>query len=88
MKVAKVLNVLGWIAIAFQVLALMGSIYSAANGARAFMPIMTHSAEAFGISISWWAGYLAVGLIGIALVIVARVLKKKAIAQEAEKDAL
>lgn len=88
MKAAKVLNVLGWIAIAYQVLALMGSIYSAANGARAFMPIMTNSAEAFGISISWWAGYLAVGLIGIALVIVARVLKKKAIAQEAEKDAL
>ena len=88
MKATKVLNVLGWIAIVYQVLALMGSIYSAANGARAFMPIMTNSAEAFGISISWWAGYLAVGLIGIALVIVARVLKKKAIAQEAEKDAL
>ena len=88
MKAAKVLNVLGWIAIAYQVLALMGSIYSAANGARAFMPIMTNSAEAFGISISWWVGYLAVGIIGIALVVVAKVLKKKAIAREAEKDAL
>ncbi len=88
MKTVKALTTIGWIAVVFQAIAIFGSLWEEYNGIHNLFPIMTNSAEAFWLSITWWFFYLLVGIIGVTLLIIAKIRKKKIISQEASKDAL
>lgn len=84
MKTVKVLTTIGWIAVVFQVLAILGSLWEEYNGIQNLLPIMTNSAEAFWLSITWWFFYLLIGIIGVVLLIIARIRKKKIASQEVD----
>lgn len=88
MKTVKALTTIGWIAVVFQVLAISGSLWEEYNGIHNLFPIMTHSAEAFWLSITWWVSYLSIGIIGVILLIIAKIRRKKIVSQEASEDAL
>ena len=88
MKTVKALTTIGWIAVVFQAVAIFGSLWEEYNGIHNLFPIMTNSAEAFWLSITWWVSYLSIEIIGVILLIIAKIRKKKIASQEARKDAL